>query len=186
MRSIHPWNFITLARVVLEICSGQRTGRRSPAQMPATGDPIIRPVFDGRVITCCTTSLYDQVCTNFQNDCSKKSMRNFRTQNYLKSVHVFEKTGKSKGRQFLNKGEMTLVNYILHNFSVMTNVCINFQNNGSKTDGRILQQKITWILEFGTISMLKGRQLLKQGDLRLQNYFMQNLEKWLSSRKDNS
>ena len=35
MRSIHPWNFITLARVVLEICSGQRTGRRPPARTPA-------------------------------------------------------------------------------------------------------------------------------------------------------
>ena len=45
MRSIHPWNFITLARVVLEICSRQRTGRRPPAM----GDPIIRPVFDGRI-----------------------------------------------------------------------------------------------------------------------------------------
>ena len=32
MRSIHPWNFITLARVVLEICSGQRTGHHPPAR----------------------------------------------------------------------------------------------------------------------------------------------------------
>ena len=45
MRCIHPWNFITVARIVLEICSGQRSGHRPPA----IGDPIIRPVFDGRI-----------------------------------------------------------------------------------------------------------------------------------------
>ena len=48
MRSIHPQNFIaSFGDIVLEICFGQRTGRRPSA----TGDPIIRPVFDGRIIT---------------------------------------------------------------------------------------------------------------------------------------
>ena len=50
MRSIHPQNFITLASIVLEICSGQRMGDAAiPARQPATGDNIIRPVFDGRI-----------------------------------------------------------------------------------------------------------------------------------------
>ena len=47
MRSIHPQNFITIASIVLEICSGQRTGRRPPK---CHGDPIIRPVFDKCII----------------------------------------------------------------------------------------------------------------------------------------
>ena len=29
---IHPWNFITVARIVLEICSRQRSGRHPPAR----------------------------------------------------------------------------------------------------------------------------------------------------------
>ena len=51
MRSINPWNFITVASIVLEICSGHRMGdaARPPAHPPATGDHIIRPVFDGRI-----------------------------------------------------------------------------------------------------------------------------------------
>ena len=47
MRSIHPWSFITIASIVLEICSGQRMG--DAARPPTTGDNIIRPVFDGRM-----------------------------------------------------------------------------------------------------------------------------------------
>ena len=42
-----PINFITVASIVLEICSGQRMG--DVASPPATGDHIIRPVFDGRI-----------------------------------------------------------------------------------------------------------------------------------------
>ena len=47
LRSIHPWCFITVASIVLEICSGQRMG--DAARPPTTGDNIICPVFEGRI-----------------------------------------------------------------------------------------------------------------------------------------
>ena len=43
-----PMKFHNRASIVLEICSGQKWGT-PPACPPATGDNIIRPVFDGRI-----------------------------------------------------------------------------------------------------------------------------------------
>ena len=73
MRPIHASNFITIASIVLEICSGQSTGRRLHAHPDATGDPLIRPVFDGRIknsiwhTLLATTRLVYHLCTYTAN-----------------------------------------------------------------------------------------------------------------------
>ena len=46
-----------------------------------------------------------------QQNCEK----NFVTQNYLKLARVQKKTAKLMGRLFLNQGEVTLENCMLHN-----------------------------------------------------------------------
>ena len=43
--------------------------------------------------------------------------------------------GLVQGKQFLNQGEPTLRNYLLHNFRHVTNYCTNFQNSHSKSVG---------------------------------------------------
>ena len=73
---------------------------------------------------------------------SVKQYEEFHHTKLLKLVHVLKKT-KVERKKFLNKGELTIEHYMLHNSSIITNVCTNFQKKSSKTEGGMLKREIT-------------------------------------------
>ena len=70
-----------------------------------------------RILLLVQLQYMTDVCTNFQNN-SRKTVWRILQQKITWNWEIFQKMTKLKGRQFMNQGELTLENYMLHKFSI--------------------------------------------------------------------